>query len=116
MVAVAVLDPREARPLTSREIGKVLSGILGGVVAVNPRARQHVAGVVEAVLRKEDARSIGHTYRNDVIAGLDICPSWAVAFSATVSGLRGWCEHSDVQTALRWISENVGLICSPTSN
>lgn len=109
-----MLDPRSARPLTSREISKVLSGIISGVVALSSNARDHVSEVVAAVIRKETTR---HVNRLVVKAGpgvaLDIYPTWACAFSATVAGLRGWCEDADIQTALLWVSENVNLICAP---
>jgi hypothetical protein len=112
MPPAVVLDPREARPLTSREISKVLSAIIAGVVTVNPRARGHVAAVVSDVIQKTSAKAIGARHCNMVAPSLDIAPSWAVAFSATVSGLNGWCDPGDVQTALRWVSENLNLICS----
>ncbi len=118
MPTPTVLDPREARPLTSREISKVLSGIIGGVVAANPKARDHVAGVVDAVLRGDSTQMVesfvtglrpGHVGGN--IIPLNIYPTWACAFSATVAGLKGWCNPTDVRTALHWVAENLNLVC-----
>lgn len=112
MSNLAVLDHREARPLTSREISKVLSGIIGGVVAVNPRAHEYVAIVVDAVIREEAAASVDRKAYG--IGGMSIVPTWACAFSATVTGMRGWCDPKDIRTALHWIAQNVNLICDPT--
>lgn len=110
-----VLDPREARPLTSREISKVLAGIIGGVVATNPRARPHVAGVVDAVIRSDSMAIVNRLALGGIhnAGALDICPTWACAFSATVAGLTGWCDPKDIRTALHWVAENLNLICPP---
>lgn len=115
------IDPREARPLTSREISKVLAGIIGGVVSVSPSQRHFVYEVIRSAIVKESARSANVipalSWSGEHTALLDICPSWACAFSATVSGLRGWCDPADVQTALNWLAENIETICAaPPAN
>lgn len=92
----AVLDPRDARPLTSREISKILLGIIAGVLTHDPEAHKEV----ELALKQAEPGAVIALKR----------ANWIVAFKATVSGLRGWCDERDVKTALVWLSENVGKI------
>lgn len=114
----AELDPREARPLTSREISKVLSGIIGGVIATSPTQKHFVVEVVRSVIDRDPTRitNIVPVELQDDCRHFDLCPSWACAFSATVSGLRGWCDPADVHTALAWIADHLELICTPDAN
>ena len=89
-----VLDPRDARPLSSREIAKVLLGLLGGVVVHEPEARGEIPGMLAVELKRPGA-----------VVGIRRA-SWKTAFRATVAGLRGWCNERDVNTALAWIADN----------
>lgn len=88
----AALDPRDARPLTSHEIAKVLLGMIAGVVTHDPDARKQIKRALEcakpgAILEIRRA-------------------TWIVAFRATVAGMRGWCDEREINTALAWLSEN----------
>lgn len=136
------LDPREARPLTSREISKVVCSIIAGVVAYDQDAREVVPDVIRAVResgaevdhqgrwyalpRRRNAmeevnaiaqRRIRNSHpRPDYIAVLSkvyLGPSWACALICTVAGLRGWCAAKDVDTALAWVAENLELVFPP---
>lgn len=88
----AVLDPRDARPLTSREIAKVLLGMISGAVTHDPDARKQIPRALECA-------------KPGAIIELRRA-TWIVAFRATVAGLRGWCDEREVNTALTWLSEN----------
>lgn len=106
---MTALDARDARPLTSREIAKVVNGIIGCVVTHDPPARELLPGVLEQLrLNPLDFETL------DKQVGGDGPPAtWATALAATVVGLGGWCDQRDVRTALRWISENLHLVCPP---
>ncbi len=110
----AILDPRDARPLTSREISKVLCGIVGGIA--NDERMNHPSGHarIAGVLREVRDGQADVTYLDAYASGVPRLgsPTWASALVATIAGLRGWCKPHDVQTALVWISENIGAICA----
>lgn len=97
MTTQAVLDPREARPLTSREISKVLCAIIGGVIIADPKVRPRVPAVLG--LAKTAPSSL-----------MKAPATWEVALAATVSGFRGWCDPKDVDNALDWVDQNLPLI------
>jgi hypothetical protein len=99
MTTPATLDPRDARPLTSREISKVLCSIIGGVITIDPNARPRVPAVLELV--RSSPKSLMEPSSP---------ASWEVALAATVSGLRGWCAPKDVDTAIDWVDQNLPLI------
>ena len=96
-----ILDPREARPLTSREISKILSSIIGGVVTADPHARERVPVVLE----------LARTKTSELVRPTSPA-SWELAIGATVAGLRGWCDPRDVDIALRWVDANLHKILS----
>jgi TusA-related sulfurtransferase len=95
----AVLDPRDARPLTSREIAKLLVGVIAGVVAHDPEAHDEIPKAIKSGAR-------------DAILELKRA-NWIVAFRATVASLRGWCDEREVNTALAWLGEHAGKIFPP---
>ena len=109
----ATLDPADARPLTSREIAKLLCGVIGSMIAYDP----HLVTVstVESVvtLLIADPNGLAHL---DYAAGMTSLPksspTWGSALGATILSLRSWCKPNDIQTALRWISFNLDKICS----
>ncbi len=103
------LDPREARPLTSREISKVICGIIGGVVTYDQDARAVVPEVIKAVRANSPLREVNYLAQRSLPARRR-GTSWACALSATVAGLRGWCDPKDVETALSWVAENLDRI------
>ncbi len=98
----ATLDDREARPLTSREISKVLCAILTGVSAVDAERRRF----------EELVRYIRVNGAAKLLSGLSTTsiPTWRVAFAATVVGLEAWCAPVDINTALVWLAENMSLL------
>lgn len=104
------LDPRDARPLTSREISKVLCSIIAGVVVYDPASRHFVPDVIAACRRHAtimEADAVVSPFMPEQPA------TWAAAISATVSGLRGWCAPPDIAAALAWVAENLHEICPP---
>lgn len=121
------LDPADARPLTSREISKVLCSIIAGVVVYDPAARSSMPEVLAAVRTGTapagavDDLAWRRTVPRQKYAGggIPITPSfgqpasWATALSATVAGFRGWCAPNDIATALTWVTENLHEICPP---
>lgn len=118
-MAPTTLDPADARPLTSREISKVLCSIIAGVVVFDPAARPAIPAVIAAVRREapsSEATNIGWLYRARAAHTFRLTEaSWATALSATVSGLRGWCAPNDIAAALAWVAENVDEICPPVA-
>lgn len=92
----------------------MLSSIVEGVVIASPTAEAAVAGVLEAILRFEKDRSI--QILSGAVHPLHIMPSWAVALSATVQGLRGWCDPRDVKIALEWMAANIERVCRLGAN
>lgn len=113
------LDPRDARPLTSREISKVLCSIIAGVVVYDERARAAVPAVIDAVRRSapdDEVTNDGWWKRRSEAQRYFVRSreaSWATALSATVSGFRGWCDPSDIATALSWVADHLDEICPP---
>ena len=111
MTHPAVLDPRDARPLTSREISKVLCGIIGGVTAFSPSTTYAVPHVLEALRRGGSIQFVdAMAISEPESTSNDPDPPWAAALTATVYGLRGWCDPHDVETALAWTCQNIHLI------
>jgi hypothetical protein len=100
---IATLDPREARPLTSREISKVLCSIIGGVVTADPDAHPRVPAVLELV-RKSPLELMRKPCSP---------ASWETALAATVAGFYGWCKQSDIHTAIHWVDQNFARIFAP---
>jgi hypothetical protein len=105
-MSVPTLDPRDARPLTSREISKVLCAIIGSVVTADPRTRERVPQVL-GLTKTPHTTAMLEVAR----AGVHPCPpSWELAFAATVSGFRGWCDPKDVDTAIEWVDCHLSQI------
>jgi len=101
----ATLDPAPVRPLTSREISKVLCSIIGGVVAFDPGSAALVPDILSAITAPapHDLRALNERATSINCRGA----SWAIALAATVSGLRGWCRPHDVDAALAWVAEHL---------
>ena len=95
---MAELDPAAARPLTSREISKVLIAILGGVAATVPGAMDRVPTILDYAAKERPGT---------------LHMSWEIAFTATVAGFRGWCKPSDIATAVAWVAENLHRLFAP---
>lgn len=97
----------------------MLSSIVECVVKVSPTAEPAIAGVLEAILRFDDLQ-FENLRSVQILSGaahpLHIMPSWAVALSATVHGLRGWCDPRDVKIALEWMAANIDLVCALGAN
>lgn len=114
MHALAVLDPQEARPLTSREIAKLFCGVIGSLSASgDPPSRDLISEVLRATVSSAATdlgrlRHIGH----DLAGGESphVCSAWAAAIGATVFSLRGWCDPAAVRTAVTWVVENLDAI------
>jgi len=107
----ATLDPAPVRPLTSREISKVLCSIIGGAVAYDPWVAEFVPDVLSAITAP--APHDLHALNLHVTCDLRSA-SWAIALAATVSGLRGWCRPGDVDTALAWVVEHLDTVLATT--
>lgn len=120
----ASLDPRDARPLTSREISKVLHSILQGIAVSSPatkdsfldlavRARQYLnlwyASPHSSELADPAAPFEQITDALSVACG-GITASWQLAFVATVSGFISWCRRGAIDQALVWLTENMSRL------
>lgn len=119
MTTAAALDPREARPLTSREIAKVLNGIIACVVTRDPKSREAIPQVLD-MIRVNPLDFEGMDYVATTMDGPRTMEAvradgatWATALSATVVGLQSWCDHRDISTALMWVSQNLHLVLPP---
>lgn len=104
------LDPAPPRQLTSHELAKIFSGMLGGIAAADPPAREDFIGLLEFSLFK-----LQHDQPQ-----LPVPPSspstWHVAMLSTVAGLSTWCRPTDLHTALLWLRHNVGSLFPPPAS
>lgn len=121
------LDPHEARPLTSREISKILGAMLSGVLTQEPAAAksmpqafEHIKWLrerigtepsSEAIVRRLQGLSMDEVTQQATLltsAGLHSSgrSTWFTALTATVSGFHGWCSSKAVDDAVAWWSEN----------
>jgi hypothetical protein len=105
---MAALDRRAVRPLTSREIAKVLGGFLGGVHAVNRLAADETSPYAGAVVTVEQMRT---TLRLSLAMLTGTAPPDApelrrgtalVHLSGLVGGLCTWCSTASMIEALTW--------------
>jgi hypothetical protein len=116
----AELDPADVRPLTSREISKILCSIIGGVVAADARVKKRVPEVLRLVRMQDGAHvlAIDDEARRACTPACDV--SWEIALLATVSGLRTWCSPVDLEVAIEWTDANMAALYpqteSPSSN
>ncbi len=103
------LDTREARPLTSREISKVLCAILQGVWILEPDATTEFAEVLDlslrGILEVDAVRRLNKVEL--MIPGPNVKASWRTAVGATIGGFSTWCAQKDLETAVLWVSENL---------
>ncbi len=109
MTTPTTLDPRDARPLTSREISKVLCGIIGGVAVFSPDTRHEMPLVLE-VLRRGGSIENANLLASQLLTPGRRAATWAAALGATVISLRGWCDPRDVDTAISWVADNLSRV------
>lgn len=120
------LDPRQERPLTSREIAKILGSILAGVLVSAPHAAdsmgtafEHikwirvVIGIGSSEEMTANARTLSldeAVQRANALVAADLHregkATWFTALTATISGFYGWCRAEDVDTAVAWCQQN----------
>ena len=91
------LDPRPARPLTSREISKILGGAVGGLLQEIPATEVYDAMVA---IRYVVANGLDS---GDAIQSLPVSRVWAAPLGGVVGGLVGWCDRSAVLVAIDWL-------------
>lgn len=109
------LDPAPPRQLTSHELAKIFSGMLGGIAATDPPAVEEFVGLLEFSMFKLEQEQ-------PQLPGFPPTPtpspsSWHTAMLSTVQGLVTWCRPTDIHTALLWIRHNVStLFPARTSN
>lgn len=77
----------------------MLCSIIGGVITADPAIRPRVPTVLGIV--RQRPREL-----------MTAPASWECALAATVSGLRGWCDPKDVDTAIDWVDQNLPVILS----
>lgn len=100
------LDPRPARPLTSREISKIIGGALGGLLQEIPSAEvRDVMVAVRAVV--EVGLDLGDSYRS-----LPSSQVWAAGLGGVVGGLVQWCDRQAVMVAIDWLLEHWSAVTS----
>jgi hypothetical protein len=95
---MANLDVNEARPLTDREIVKIISGVVFGVIqaGVDPAAVLKLLRGLRLLLQ-------GWTpVDNDRTADA----SWTGAIGGVIGALSGWCRTQDINAALGWICDH----------
>lgn len=102
------LDPSPARQLTSHELAKIFSGMLGGIAAVDPPSREDFVGLIEFSMFKLEH---DEPQLPLVVSQFGSTPSsWHNALLATVAGLSTWCRSTDIHLALLWIRQNIASI------
>lgn len=104
------LDPAPARQLTSHELAKIFSGMLGGIAASDPPARDEFIGLLEFSMFKleHDEPQLPHLGKVPPLLVGGLRPtSWHTAMLSTVAGLSTWCRMTDLHTALLWLRHNV---------
>jgi len=102
---MATLDSRETRPLTSREICKVISGALCGAVqaGADPDAALEHLRSLQDVLFGRPFADHGHL---SAIPSPD--PEWCGAIGGLIGAMMGWCRARDMEVATDWICEHWG--------
>ena len=109
----AQLDAAPPRPLTSREISKLLCAILHGVYTVDPTASADFDPLLatSAAIAEIDLNDVSRLMAQlDELAKSTTMPKakalWHAAITATVGGLTHWCALADIQTAIAWVREH----------
>lgn len=109
---VAHLDTRKERPLTSREICKILSASICGAVqaGAEPDAVLEFVRSMQDTLLERPVVDHGHL---SAIPSPD--PAWCGALGGLMGGLLGgssewWCHPKDISTAIDWICEHWGTL------
>lgn len=91
------LDQRPARPLTSREISKIIGGMLGGIAKCGvpmDDVRRTLNAITSVMMGDSPVVSSPQSHSDT---------SWAAALAGTIGGLASWCRKVEVLTALRWL-------------
>lgn len=96
------LDPRPARPLTTREIAKVLGSLIPGYLGIaNLADTRDMLRVVRSTIATEDLMPLAvHTVPTEEHRTL------ARSIFAVAMGMRCWCGTDAVITALDWWIED----------
>ena len=100
---MATLDTREARPLTSREICKIIAGALSGAVGAgaDPDAvLEHLRSLQDAVFGRP---VVDHGHLS-AIPSPD--PEWCGVIGGLIGGMMGWCHAEDMEVATDWICDH----------
>lgn len=92
------LDTRKERPLTSREIAKIIGGIIGGSIGAGASPDDLLV-----MFRSAQAFLQGHS---EVGPGPESTLVVAGAIGGLVGALLQWCRVGDVCTAVEWICEH----------
>lgn len=112
------LDLRDVRPLTSKEMARILVNILKGVAASHPAsvrqfpravatARSVLSGPLQCSFDEllESMAEVGARFDAELPEG-----AWCVPFVFTVSGFTTWCQHGDVDAAVSYLEQNLGAM------
>lgn len=95
------LDPRPARPLTTREIAKVIGATVGST-----------AGLFGSERARAMLRAVAAMLRGEIITGS--CEQGEAMAAALLFGqasaLADWCAPDDVLTAVTWWIEREGAL------
>jgi hypothetical protein len=106
----AVLDTSDLRPLTSREISRILCGVVGCMAMHDDRVCATLPLVLEQIAQNSSNLETLDMLANRDAPAVGAVPTWASALGATVAGLMGWCKPTDVRTAVIWTRENLDTI------
>lgn len=114
------LDTREARPLTSREISKLLCATISGAVTVEPAQAEHVEGLLvflRAKYRGEDPPGwetlptteevMAAVATGKMPSGAPLKAGWQSAVAGLIGGMVGWCSKKNVDDAITWTLEHL---------
>lgn len=112
----AVLSIAEPRPLTSREISKVLCAMLNGVAVAHPPDIESFPTALDFVIATNElmqrgkmdlhTRELAERVKEFTLVAPGVA-TWFTALVATVGGFYAWCHAVDVDTAVLWVAENL---------
>ena len=104
---MVTLDPAPPRQLTSNELAKIFSGMLGGIAAQDPKAAADFVGLLEFSMWKLDNEA---PLLPSAWSSPPSPSSWHTAMLSTVQGLTTWCRPTDIHTALLWLRHNAATL------
>lgn len=107
------LDRRPPRELTSREIAKIISGCIHGILREEaaPAGAVHTQLLLlrELVLRERPFLEVQNEMEEGKLPWRALPfehPGWRAALGGLVGAFTSWCQNIVVDNAITWILEN----------